>query len=545
LTDIVRQVLTDLNVMALAADVQIVSEMNAYYERRSDHSQIREEIKTVYGQGIKQQTDPEANKTTEMYVKTGFTEQVDAGTVQAITVGFAPKVTNALATMFTEKGQKFTLVTDVEKDLKEAEKELFKQRKNGGFTRYLTDADKKSIRNGSCAVLVEYARDNLTYEVYTRDKIQPYYAQYVMEDGQPRAADTTKLEDASVIIIKNSQVDVGKWNYLAIFGRSDIYPDGRYVQFQSTDNTTEVPQPYTDGAIEAEIDGVMCNPLSKYANHNPDERIPEYPIAVIYGGTTDGDEAMPISTSLYEDSLTFDVECSHILGTSSDAARGTNVFKRTEEGTGKSLPRQVTANMALEAGIDFEHVSHDPQASKLGLENIKDLMVELASGYSVPDYMVTSEDHAIEAASGISLQVKTRPLKKERESRIELNSPSVNKIYQIESAFIFLFSDADDSVKKLLVEAEQLWDAGELKLPENKKEVAERIVILKKEGVFDEIAAIREWHQFSSDAEAIAMYEKMKARAKEFPPLNQPEEPAIPEKRPLGLLSRNNGPPKR
>ena len=538
MTDIIREKMIDLNVASISQAKAIVADMVSYFNRQTDHDQIKESIKKRYGQSIKRTKDPDSNKVVESYVNGVFGDQVDAGMIEAMAIGFGNKVVNSLATLFTEKGQTYTLVHPEEnKNTEKAEEILFASRKLGGYKKEMTRTDKKSVQIGSAAVLMSFHRQHVTYQTITPDVITAYYSDFIIEDGQTRSVDTTDVEDASLILIRLHQVDVETWNYLAIFGRSDIYENGRYVQFQGAQEVTQVPGLYEDGAHEFEIDGVYCNPLSKLANEESDLYIPEYPIAIIKGGTTDAEVLFPTTESLYVDSKEFDTAASHLLGTSQDAARGTNVLERTELGMGKPLPKSLKGDVALESGMSIKHESHDSGASVDAMSVQKDLMIELASGYSVPDYMVTSEDHAIEASSGIALQVKTRPLKKNREDRIETNAVTVERIFTIEKCLIKMFSEAPESDKQTLFDCVQTWEAGELKLPENKKEVAERIISLMDKGILDTIAAIREYYQLSTDQEAIEIYEQMQERKGKYDTLVEPVQPGKPKP---GLPGRNN-----
>jgi hypothetical protein len=539
MTDIIRDIMVDLNAANISQAKAIVADMVSYFNRQTDHDQIKTAIKQRYGQSIKRSKDPNSNKTVETYVKGDFGEQVDAGLIEAIAIGFGNKVVNAKATLFTEKGQTFSLVHPEEsRNTEEADKLLLANRKVGGFRTEMTRCDKKSVQTGSCAILMSFHRNHMTYQTLTADVFTAYFNDFITEDGQQRSVDTTDLEDASLILIRLHQVDVETWNYLAIFGRSDIYPSGRYVEFQGAQEVTQVPGPYEDGANEFEIDGVMCNPLSHFANQpeNADLYLPEYPIAIIKGGTTDAEVLMPTTESLYVDSKEFDTAASHTLGASQIASRGTNAVTRTEQGMGKSLPKSLHGDVAFESGIEFKHHQLNSVAAKDALLVLKDLMIELASGYAVPDYMVTSEDHAIEASSGVALQVKTRPLKKDRENRIEINAIAVERVFTIEKSLIKMFSTAPESDKQTLFECVQTWEAGELKLPENKKEAAERIISLMNKGILDTIAGIREYYQLSTDAEAIEIYETMQERKGKYDSLIDEPEP----KKNLGLKGRNN-----
>jgi hypothetical protein len=149
-------------------------------------------------------------------------------------------------------------------------------------------------------------------------------------------------------------------------------------------------------------------------------------------------------------------------------------------------------------------------------------MIDAAAGYGVPDFMVASEDHTLDASSGIALQVKTRPLVKERARREDINATQVSKIFEIEKALLHLFYESAET--SALLPLTMAWTAGPLELPENKKEKADRILALKKDGILDEIAAIREYYGFATIDEAVDEYNRMKERRVKYPPLVQPKQ---------------------
>jgi len=538
--DIVRQALNELSVKDLITRETIIDTMVQYFNRYSDIFQVRSAIKVRHGYGIKAVRDPNDDTAPplETYVKENFHEQVDAGMVDNVTIGFGQKVTNALATLFTESGQKFSLTHETVDDVKLADDLLNEYRKKGTFLAALTKADQRAVQVGSSAVLVSFARDVMSYQVLSPADIRAFYAETITEEGTVRGVDKADIEDASVVIIRLSAVDAMTWNYLAIYGASDLYPLGRYVTYQASNLSTQIPSYGEGDSIDYEIEGVgPCNPLTYWAEQNPELDLPEYPIAVFDGGLTEDGTVMPYTVSLHECALKFDEKASHILATSQDAARGTTVVKRTHEGANKALPRTLIGKIALDVGLEVEHIGHDSQASVDAMTVLEKEMIQLGGSYGVPAYMIVEEDsHFMQASSGVALQVKTSQLKKNRQRRVKENAPSVQKVFDIEKAQLGLFSE--DPAVPLLLECTQSWDAGDIKLPQNKTEVAEYLDKMgpNGSGVMDTIAQIKEWYQCASDAEAIEIYEKMKERRQEFPPL-------VEEKKPQrGLLTRGQQP---
>jgi hypothetical protein len=495
-----------------------------YFNLVNDREQIRTRMKEIYAVGIKTERDPaKSTDVLETYTKKNFDVLVDAGAYETIPIGWGHKVVNAHATMFSEPQNKYTLVHDTVDDTEKAEAVLNRSREEGGFTSNIVRADRMSMQCGSSALLMSFEDDAVTYQVIKPTAIKAVFGTYIESNGVLRNVQTNNIEDASLIIIQLGAVDVNKWNYLAIYGRSSTYKQGRWVTYQSG-NTAKVPELYQDGAIEFEIKGKYCNPLSYYANLNPDLILPEYPISVIHSGLTGDDDLLPTYNTIYQESLEFDVAASHTLGRSQVGATGTFLIERDNTAMSKPLPRTVNGVVALSPGMRGSILNYDSQAIEVAYNTLKKEMIDSAAGYSVPDYMISTDDYTLEASSGIALQVKTRPLIKTRRRRIEDNQPSVKKIFDVEKAFISLFSTEAEADIRLLEECRQVWDAGELELPENKKETVERLVSLLEKGITDTIGAIREYYQLSTDEEAIALYDKMKERADEYPPLTQEKE---------------------
>jgi hypothetical protein len=537
---LIRQAITDLNDLTRQTDVRIVDDMVKYYNRQTDKTILKNAINTRYGYGIKLVSDGTESGTIETYANDGFQTQLNAGMIPAISSGFGQKVVNALATLFTERSQKYTLTHPTVEDTKPAETFLNMHRAFGGYTATMTGADKLSVQAGSSAVLVSWARNHLAYQKYSPGDITVYFGEYIEDDGKLRLVDNTDLNDATAIRIRLSQHDSTIWNYLLIMGRSDVWEQGRYVTYQADETGGEMPQEGDKGVFDWYPEGSdkPANPLSYYADENPEESdIPEYPLAILYGGTTDSGDVMPVSTSLYEDSVEIDMGSSHLQSTSQSAAVGITEFSRNSQGRNHPLPTKSTGTIATDDGTETKFHAKDSQASVDGISVQKDLQVQVASGYGVPDYMAVSEDHMLEAASGISLQVKTKPLKQARKDRVELNQPFVRDIFAIEKILLELFSEDNASSEfTMLKECEQSWDAGELEVPENKKEKTERIVAAKAAGLIDEIEAIRQAMNFVTDEEATEFYKTMAERKDKYPPLNPEPE----KKKPLGLPGRTN-----
>lgn len=527
---LIRKTLAEVKAMDLTRDEMIVDEINDYFERRSDHAKIREKIKSRFGVGITTETDP-ANPDApyKLYSRKDFTVQVDAGLIEAISIGWGQKIINALATLFTERGQRYELISEVSDDTSAEIEYLESIRDNGNYDSEIVEADRKAIACGASAIFVQAKNEGLSYQCLSPSDIRIYWPNKIIDGDVERAPDMTDIEDAYAVVLRLSEIDHAQYNYLAIYGRSEDFPNGRWVEYVSNTNETALPRVGDDKTREYTINGEIANPLSYFANQKEASEIavPDYPIAIIRGVSDDKSRPMPVYTSLYEDDIEFAITASHILSKANSAASGTNVISQAHDGVGQPLPRTMDGYVTLLPGQSYEYVSKDAGSVMTAWETVEKLQVNAAEGWGVPDYMVVSEDHTLDASSGVALQVKTRPLKKIRELREKKNSRSVSKIFDIEKALLNLHYDTPES--KPLLQCVMRWTAGALEMPENKKEKADRIIALGEKGILDIIAQIREYYDFSSDDEAVEMYNTMKDRKTEFPPLieQQQKNPAV------------------
>lgn len=520
----IRKAIADLSVLEKLTDESIIDDMNQYFNRINDHAQVRNSIVMRYGQRIKKVQNPnnpdQEDEVYAAYDQQSFKKKVDSGMVGAVSMGFGNKVSSGLATMFTEPGQKFKLTHDSFEDLTLASELLTNKREHGGFDAALVKADKGACQIGSNIVFISHLGRRLRYQQTTPSSVRGYWADSILDDGEERAVDTKDFEDASVIIVRLTRVNYVEWNYLAIFGRSEIYENGRWVQYRASEGSTEIPEFGDKGAYDFNLNGKPANPLSYWANQNPDMDLPEYPIAVILGGITDSDDPCPITYSLYEDCKEFDISGSHLNSTSQEAARGTRAIERSEVAKNQPLPKTTGGDVALAPGMKMVDIPHNGENSVYATTVLKDLMKSVGSGYSLADYQVVSEDHLLDASSGVALAVKTMPLQKFRMNRIDENQPAVKKIFQIEKSYIQMFAEPDEkTAANLLFECEQSWEPGSLVLPENKMENASRIISLKKEGILDDISAIQEYYGYATEDEAVEHYEKMRDRRQKYPPI--------------------------
>lgn len=505
--------------------------MVAYFDRQRDIEILKDALDEAFGMEIVEVKTESGS--VESYRHSGpgsFRAKLETGEIDAINVGWSHKVVNAKATMFTEPGTKFSLShPDEKRDLTDVESVISRHRRNGGFQAENIAADKRSVFLGSYGMFVSYQSGSLRYKKFSPGIVRIFWGSTVIENGVTRPVNRTDIEDASAVILCMGQVDTAKFSYVGIIPANIDNEYGRYVTFVDDAMCKEIP-PVGDKKTQA-IDyrlldtddgtpGTICNPLSWFAAQHPDLNVPEIPIAVILGGTTDADCVFPTTDSLYKTGLVFDKKSSHILDAAENKAVGTLAVKDSELAQGKPLPRSVQGVVHCEFGREIESIASDSAGAQTADAIMRTKMIDAAAAYSVPDFFVVTEDYTLDASSGIALEVKARPLQEDRKNRSDLVAPYIRRLFEIERSYIAFKAEEDPAIIETLLECSQEWEAGKLKLPENKKEKTERINARLNAGTMDIIAAIREEENLPTDDDAIVLYEKMAARKAQYPALN-------------------------
>jgi hypothetical protein len=506
-------------------DSYICDEIVGYFGRTIDKYLISQAIIDRYGTGFRIEKDASTGITIQSYEKVGFKERLYSRQIEVISVNLGIKIVNAYATLFSEQTQNFSLISPTNVDTSEVMEYLYKMRCEEQYQSNLVSADIRSVQCGSSLMFTEFVDGRLKHRVLPPGRVKIFFKNAIEVDGKPQATDYTKIDDASCFILNTGSIDGINNRYVAIYGRSDQYKLGRYVIYTSDSDGKDVPDVGSDNAIDWMINGEVANPLSWYASQHSDMEIPEYPVSIFYGGTVnDDDSILPMSNSLMLDSLECDIAASHIRGAAAKCAEGTRVFTKSDKGSGSTIPKSLHGNVILEYGQKLEDLSTDIEAVEKSWKTLKDQMVSIASAYLVPDFMISSEDHTVEASSGIALKVRNKPLLKIRNSRIKKNSPSVYRMFEIDKALIAISGDGEERIINLLTQCEQKWQAGDIIDPENAVEKSTVITRLYELGLIDTVEALRRENNLGSEDDAIKLYEKIKRRSEEYPPLISSEE---------------------
>jgi hypothetical protein len=533
--DVIRQSLKEVKAMDVEADADMVDDVLDYFERRTDHYQIREKMKSRFGIGVKK-TDGETGY--ETYSREGFKEQVEAGSYETIPSGVGNKIIISLATLFTNETQSWAWVEEGEGGTvaknDEVAQVIQQHRLAGGFEVSMADADFISVAIDSAPILLSWSAGHMTYRPFSPACLYAKYHDTIFDGGEERGVDYTDIEDASVVVIKlssnraDSSEDPENDQYIAFFGRSDEYPYGRQVTYNAK-SWDKWPLPNTSGTESVLPSGELYNPLSWLAATSDDYTGIEYPIAILRGGVTiTSDTLTPISTSMYESILEVDLAYSRLMKDALSGARGKDLIKNE---LGAPLPRSLEGAVALQKGQSLEVTGRPAINAKFALDVINDDAVLIGSGFGVPGYMLVTDALAV-PTSGIALAIRTQPLIEARSRRISLNKEQVEKVYQIERGLIEVHGDVK------LPKAKQVWNPGRMNIPESEAEKINNLSMAMDKKLKSYVRAVRDYYNLPDDDAAVEMIEKITEQNAENPP-PAAQRVALP----TGTLTRAQRPP--
>ena len=515
--EIIRQSIREVEYFKIEQNRDVINDALQYFQRNGDHDLIRDAQKTRFAVGIEKTGVTEEDGEVlgfETYRKGAIETKIDSWLTETITGGLGGRIISSLANLFTAELQRFELLTESEDRNEDAEALLFEHRKVGGFLSAMSSADYISCGINSAFVYVDWRSEALKYQAISPAAIYTIYHREINDTGVTRGVDYTEIEDATavVIMLADSIFAAPDQNqYLAIFGRSEQYPFGRHVIYRSA-RWDDIPDVGQEDATDYEINGQIANPLSWMAAQHPDRVIPEYPLLKIDGGILRiTHQLAPTTTSLYENCLEVDLAIGQLLNSALDSAKGTRAITNEH---GSPLPRSLEKYVSLARGQTLIFDGIDASNSEAAMNVLEGIIVNIGAGYNVPDYYLVRDD-SLNAPSGVSLQIRTSPLVKFRNHRIQLNSPEVERIWQIEKTLIEAYT-GDAS----LAELSQNWDPGQLLIPEDKTEKVNRLGSAMDKGLMDYVAAVREYHNLATDEEAMALIDSWNERATEYPAPN-------------------------
>jgi hypothetical protein len=519
---IIRQALKEARAAHVEATDDAISKTLKYFERDGDTEILRGAMKERFARYIDKD---EATGGFEVYTSKSTTVALDQGFYETVNSGIGAKICKARKVFsnptayyeYAEEG------VEEEDDYKDIEKTINQQRRAGDYKQALDRADYIACAVETGPLLVNWSGGHLTYTPCSPSCVHITYGDKVIDNGEERGPDYTSIEDAIRVVIElNTLVDTAyrdQRQYLAIYGRSPEWLLGRYVVYRAR-NWKDVPPPSDDprrGVFDwRTISGEIANPLSWLAATNNSDAGIEYPIVLISGGNTlSPSNAIPVSTSLFENVLEIDIALSRCLKDSLSNALG--VRHITSPHT-ESLPRCLEGTVVTYGTQTFQLLSGDAAGSQVALEVTKNIGRAMAEGYGVPGYQLFSEGATV-PESGIALYLRSQPLREHWEERSAINQGNLQRLFEIERGLYQVHTGVELAGAAI----QQIWHPGRFMLPESPTDKLARISAALKEKMIDRVRAIMEYHDLPTIDAAKKYIEEMQARESEFPaPTEQP-----------------------
>ncbi len=511
---VIRDAISDIQSADNEARGEAVDAALDYFERKTDHADIRGKMKQRFAKGI---TKTEGDAGYETYSRDDVEAAIDAEFYEVIPSGIGNKIIDALATLFTNETQSWNWINEADNgavkndDVAQAIQE---HREAGNFDVAMASADSIAVAIDSGPVLIRWHGGHLKYKPFSPACLYAKYSESgtIIDDGEERGVDYTDLEDATVVVVKLSETsggtssDAENSQFIAFFGRSEKYPNGRQVVYRSKE-WDEWPSEIGPG--DTVLNKKEYNPLSALANSNSGYIGGEYPIIILKGGITITPETFaPTNTSLYESCIEIDLAYSRVLKDALNASRGKDIITSP---LGEPLPRSLEGAIALNGQQTFDIRGRQAVESVNTMIVVEGDSKTVAGGFGVPGYMVVN-DGATTPQAGIALAIRTAPLIEQRDKRIKHNRTEVRKLYHIERGLIEIHSGSG------LPEALQVWNPGRVIIPQTEKEKTENITAAMDKKLMSYVRGVRDFYNLPDDEAAEKMIELIEKQSTENPP---------------------------
>ncbi len=526
--DLIRRALMEHGRSKVELDNSVIDDAVAYFDRTADHAAVRDALNARFAVGITKTTsltdtadDDDAGY--ETYTKGAKGVQIEQGLIEVVTSGMGGKIATANANLFTAENQHWAYTKETEsgevEKAEDAEELIQEHRKVGQFSTTMVNTDHLACSINGAYAYTSWKGGHLQYHVVNPTCLYTIYHESITDNGEDRAVDYGQIEDATVVVLRLSgslTAAPDKQQYLAIFGRSEQYPYGRHVTYRAS-RWDSIPDPNTDG-IEYVIPpgfagaGEIANPMSWLAAQDTSVIRPEYPIIAIDGGLAKtGHGLVHTTTSLYDNCIEIDMAYSRLLKDGLNAARGKDVIKNA---LGAPLPRSLEGVISLLDGQTLEVMGNPASYAKDAMDVLESEVTSIGSGYNVADYMLISDPASLSSASGVAIVLRTQGLINFRNYRIQANRPQVARQFEIERSLITAHAPEQGVY---LEGVKQSWDPGTYTIPEDKLVKTQRLDAAVKSGFIDHVRAVQEFHNLSTEAEAMALIDKMEERKAEYP----------------------------
>ena len=389
--------------------------------------------------GNKQTVVKRTEKSAQAAITGGMLEVVSLYTYQRIIAELATLWNGESKYKYTGKGADI-----VAKDLSDD-----RSQSNSDLT--MSRIDSLSVMAGSAVGLVSVIGGKYHYSPIKRQDINIAFGDYIAQaDGTKRSTITTNLEDASTVVIRTGLNTSGKMTYTAWYARCDKYPNGRRVQFVSSD-WYDIPDVNDERGNDFIHNGEIANPLT--LQNNIDGVCPEYPIFPWYGYSHGyGEALLPVNPDLYYQTKEFDLAASRLLNSALKSARGVMFLAQTDQ-TGTEILNEIIDEGPVYGGLGqtLTNVTNPASNSLSAWDVLNNMIGATASAYGVPSYLVSIKD-SISFPSGEALKVANQPLIERLSNRYRINKSNALRKFKIEIALASL-----ESGKQISTDVTETW----------------------------------------------------------------------------------------
>lgn len=469
---------------------------------------------------------------TEAYTIPDARDAIQRGRHELVLTRLSKKISNSRGTMFTEAENQFLFVDASGERREDLELAIGDMRDRGNFLRTMIRADRVAACLGSCVVYVYWQDGQLQYQAVPPQCVFPLFGDTISVEGDSRRIDLSSISDASAWVLRlggprapiaeygnelssaarsSEAANTGGSQYVAYVGASERFPMGRCVTY-SAEQPDDIPEPGAQGAWDFIWNGDVANPLTVLHSSNPELAPHEYPIAIINGSDSGSDSSLlPVTgISLFHDALEIDMAWSRLALSSIKSARG--VYAITNELNQPYPPTISEGDVALQNGQTISTHGVPASNSRDAGEVIRTVQRTIAEAYNVPGHEVAT-DGATAPESGVAVYLRSQPKIRDRDERIALNRAAVARVWALERTLLAL------NGVSISEQAEQLWSPGTLRLPQTITESIESTNLALQAGYIDYIEALRRVHELDTVDDAISLYEQLKQRSAEYPPL--------------------------
>lgn len=535
----VRDPLAALRVGARESYDQAVYDVVQYFNRKKNMESIRSAMKARFGTAIikpnEKRDRPDgqvvrSHRGVEYYVRSEVSDAVELGHIEVIDTGIGIRIVQALGNLLNQPDQ-YWLYTNKDDDdaeqIEDVEALMNEVREVGGYNTIATELDLLSCMVES-GILHIYLRDKqLKYDVVLPCNVWMKYGRNIKienEDGTTTDAfvDYKEIDDASCVIIQTAS-DGGDYDgapdenqYVAYVGCCTDHLEGRYVMYHSN-SPWPIPD-VGDNAVdyEHEIKGQHANPLTWMRHHGTPEQqavaTTEYPIVLWRGGhQMISDDRIPITTSLYDDSVELEIGWSRLARAALLGARGRDLIKMGEDSF--KVPQSLDLPVIGEKD-SFEQIGWPASHAESGARVFQIITEQVACGFNVPGYMVLGQLSGMNPASGVALAIQSTPLIAFRNRRHKLNRDAMRRQFDIERAMLCM--EHKEAQKLLKPDVKQKWDPGNWKMPTDELDEQQAITQGLDNKTIDLVAAVKRKHRLATDSEAEAFIEMMQERDPEY-----------------------------